>query len=159
RADDLTSLVGEERRVESTSAGLLTEADVAGDPGAAGGAQQRLERLRRHLGLEEMVVVVADALGEGRRQRHLPIDQQLDALADRLLEEGRHALDDLRATGAFVDRAQLRGGDGDPARHGGYDSTAGGVTATTPSASSRAATRKSARSLKGAATSCAPRGS
>src|SRR3989442_11162151 len=43
--------------------------------------------LRRHLGLEELVEVLADTLGEVRRQRHLRIDDQLDVVARRLVED------------------------------------------------------------------------
>src|SRR2546427_12343965 len=81
------------------------------DPRLGRAAQERLERLRRHFGLEELVEVGADLLGEVRRERHLGIGDQLDAFSDRLGEQAQHALDNLLAACALVIRAHLGGGD------------------------------------------------
>src|SRR3989441_1857197 len=110
---------GEQRRVEIRAVRLLAKADVHGDPRLRGALQQRLQRLGRHLGLEELVEVAADLLGEVRGERHLRIDDQLDAVAGRALEQDEHALDDLLARRAFVVRTHLGGGDLDMARHDG----------------------------------------
>src|SRR5213083_1588351 len=110
---------GEQRRVEIRAVRLLAKADVHGDPRLRGAPQQRLQRLGRHLGLEELVEVAADLLGEVRGERHLRIDDQLDAVAGRALEQDEHALDDLLARRAFVVRTHLGGGDLDLARHNG----------------------------------------
>src|SRR6266480_3549647 len=109
--------VGEERRVEVLSLGFLAEAHVHRDPRLGRAGEERLERLGRHLGLEELVEVGADLLGEVRRERHLRVGDQLDALPRRLGEQTQHPLDDLLAAGALVVGAQLRGGDLYMARH------------------------------------------
>src|SRR5690349_20219040 len=59
--------VGEQRGVPVLAVRLLAEADVHGDPLLGGPPQQRLERLGRHLRLEELVEVAADLLREVRR--------------------------------------------------------------------------------------------
>ena len=94
RAAEAPVTIGEERRVEVPAVGLLAEAHVHRDPRGGGATEQRLERLRRHLGLEELVEVGADPLGEVRRERHLRVDDQLDAVARRRVEEREHPLDD-----------------------------------------------------------------
>src|SRR3989442_14397952 len=66
--------------------------------------------LRWHLGLEELVEVLADALGEVRRQRHLRIDDQLDVVARRRVEERPHPLDDRLSRRAVLVRAHLIAG-------------------------------------------------
>src|SRR5437762_3231054 len=111
--------LGEKRGVEVLAIGLLAESDVHGDPRLRRAPQQRLQSLRRHVGLEELVEVLADLLGEVRRERHFRIGDQLDALARSTFEQDEHALDDLLARGAFVVRSHLSGGDLDVARHGG----------------------------------------
>src|SRR5438552_1251118 len=83
------------------------------------GLSQPLERLRRHLALEELIEVAADLLGEVRGQRHLGVHDQLDAVTGRALQEHEHALDDLLARRAFVVGAHLGGGDLYLARHAG----------------------------------------
>ena len=118
RPDQRAGLVGQQRRVEVAAPGLLAEADVDGDALLPGAAQHRLQRLGRHLVLEELIVVVADALGEVRRQRHLRVGDQVDLLGDRLLEEHEHPIDDLVPTGALVDRPHLGRRDFHLARHG-----------------------------------------
>src|SRR5437867_3005346 len=77
--------IGEERRVEVLAVGLLAEPDVDRDALFGSPAQQRLERLGRHLGLEELIEVGADSLGEVGRQRHLGIRDDFDVVADRLV--------------------------------------------------------------------------
>jgi hypothetical protein len=96
---------------------------VAGHPRRLGPLEQRQQRLGRHLRLEELVEVVADALGEVRGERHLGIGDQLDALLDGLLHEDEHPLDDLLAARPFVVGAQLGGGDLDEAWHDDLPST------------------------------------
>src|SRR3989441_534768 len=103
--------IGEERCVEVFPLRLLAEAHMHRDPRLGRAAQERLERLRRHFGLEELVEVGADLLGEVRRERHLGIGDQLDAFSDRLGEQAQHALDNLLAACALVIRAHLGGGD------------------------------------------------
>ena len=110
--------VGEERRVEVLSLGFLAEAHVHRDPRLGRAGEERLERLGRHLGLEELVEVGADLLGEVRRERHLGVGDQLDAVPDRMLEQGQHPLHDLLAGRALVVRAHLGSGDLHVARHG-----------------------------------------
>src|SRR5262249_26607218 len=109
--------IGEQRGVEVFPVGLLTEADVHGDARLGRLTQERLERLWRNVRLEELVVVLADALREIRRQCHLGIGDDLDALVDGLLEQGEHAFDDGLAWRAVLVRAHLRGGDLDMAWH------------------------------------------
>src|SRR5215470_3627045 len=111
--------VGEEGGVEVLAVGLLAEAHVHGDARFLGAAEQGLERLGRHLRLEELVEVLTDLLGEVRSERHLRIGDQLHPLLLRLLEEGEHALDDLLAARAFVVGAHLGSGDDDVAGHVG----------------------------------------
>src|SRR5438876_801398 len=111
--------IGEEGSVEVLPVGLLAEADVHGHPALGRPAEQGLERLGRHLGLEELVEVGPDALGEIGRQRHLGIGDQLDLFPRGLLEQAQHALDDLLAARALVVGAHLGGGDLHVARHGG----------------------------------------
>src|SRR5438093_9175724 len=103
--------IGEERRVEVFPPRLLAEAHMHRDPRLGRAAQEWLERLRRHFGLEELVEVGADLLGEVRRERHLGIGDQHDAFSDRLGEQAQHALDNLLAACALVIRAHLGGGD------------------------------------------------
>src|SRR3989441_774275 len=103
--------IGEERCVEVFPLRLLAEAHMHRDPRLGRAAQERLERLRRHCGLEELIEVGADLLGEVRRERHLGIGDQLDAFSDRLGEQAQHALDNLLAACALVIRAHLGGGD------------------------------------------------
>src|SRR2546425_7007574 len=109
----------EQRRIEVRAVRLLAKADVHGDPRLRGAPEQRLQRLGPHLGPEELLEVAADLLGEVRGERHLRIDDQLDAVAGRALEQDEHALDDLLARRAFVVRTHLGGGDLDMARHDG----------------------------------------
>src|SRR5438132_3237746 len=109
--------IGQERAIEVFPLGLLAEAHVYRDPRLGRAPQERLERLGRHLGLEELVEVGADLLGEVRREGHLGVGDQLDALLHRLLEQAQHPLDDLLAERALVVGTQLRGGDLDVARH------------------------------------------
>src|SRR5438067_236259 len=87
--------IGEERGVEVLAIGLLAESDVHGDPRLRRAPQQRLQSLRRHVGLEELVEVLADLLGEVCRERHFRIGDQLDALARSTFEQDEHALDDF----------------------------------------------------------------
>src|SRR2546422_1050137 len=101
--------IGQERAIEVFPLGLLAEAHVHRDPRLGRAPQERLERFGRHLGLEELVEVGADLLGEVRRERHLGVGDQLDALLHRLLEQTQHPLDDLFAGGALVVGTQLRG--------------------------------------------------
>src|SRR3989454_1159692 len=103
--------IGEERRVEVFPPRLLAEAHMHRDPRLGRAAQEWLERLRRHFGLEELIEVGADLLGEVRRERHLGIGDQLDAFSDRLGEQAQHALDNLLAACALIIRAHLGGGD------------------------------------------------
>src|SRR5436309_587252 len=103
--------IGEERRVEVFPPRLLAEAHMHRDPRLGRATQEWLERLRRHFGLEELIEVGADLLGEVRRERHLGIGDQLDAFSDRLGEQAQHALDNLLAACALVIRAHLGGGD------------------------------------------------
>src|SRR5438093_1175466 len=103
--------IGEERRVEVFPPRLLAEAHMHRDPRLGRAAQEWLERLRRHFGLEDLVEVGADLLGEVRRERHLGIGDQHDAFSDRLGEQAQHALDNLLAACALVIRAHLGGGD------------------------------------------------
>src|SRR5256886_11431822 len=117
RSAEASVPVGEERRVEVLSLGFLAEAHVHRDPRLGRAGEERLERLGRHLGLEELVEVGADLLGEVRRERHLRVGDQLDALPRRLGEQTQHPLDDLLAAGALVVGAQLRGGGLYMARH------------------------------------------
>src|SRR6058998_1098548 len=100
--------IGQERAIEVFPLGLLAEAHVHRDPRLGRAPQERLERLGRHLGLEELVEVGADLLGEVRRERHLGVRDQLDALLHRLLEQAQHPLDDLFAGRALVVGTQLR---------------------------------------------------
>ena len=95
----------------------FSEAHVHGHARGGGAAQQRLERLRRHLGLEELVEVGTDPLREVRRQRHLRIHDQLDAVARRRVEERQHPLDDRLARRPVLIRPHLRGSDFQIARH------------------------------------------
>src|SRR5262252_8553192 len=110
--------VGEEGGVEVLAVGLLAEARMHGDARLLGAAKQGLERLGRHLRLEELVEVLPDLLGEVRGERHLRIGDQLHPLLLRLLEKGEHALDDLLPARAFVVGAHLGSGDDDVAGHG-----------------------------------------
>src|SRR2546425_7459569 len=103
--------IGEERRVEVFPPRLLAEAHMHRDPRLGRAAQEWLGRPRRHLGLEELIEVGADLLGEVRRERHLGIGDQLDAFSDRLGEQAQHALDNLLAACALIIRAHLGGGD------------------------------------------------
>src|SRR3989441_500228 len=103
--------IGEERRVEVFPPRLLAEAHMHRDPRLGRAAQEWLGRPRRHLGLEELIEVGADLLGEVRRERHLGIGDQLDAFSDRLGEQAQQALDNLLAACALVIRAHLGGGD------------------------------------------------
>src|SRR3989441_1819280 len=64
----------EQRRIEVRAVRLLAKADVHGDPRLRGAPEQRLQRLGRLLGLEELLEVAADLLGEVRGERHLRID-------------------------------------------------------------------------------------
>src|SRR5262249_29579854 len=66
---------------------------------------------------EELVVVLADALGKVRRQRHLRVHDQLDAVARRGLEERQHALDDRLARRAVLIGPHLSGADLEPPGH------------------------------------------
>src|SRR5881296_2204645 len=109
--------VGQERRVEVLSPGLLAEAHVHRDPRLGRAREKRLERLGRHLGLEELIEVGADLLGEVRRERHLGIGDQLDALPRRLGQQAQHSLDDFLTARALVVGAELRGGDLEIAWH------------------------------------------
>ena len=118
RPRELAGLVGQERGVEVAALVLLAEAHVAGDARLPRPLEQRGQRLGRHLGLEELVEVVAHPLGEVGRQRHLRIGEDLDVLRDGLVEQAEHALDDLLAARPFVVGAHLRGGDLDVACHG-----------------------------------------
>src|SRR5437899_4062280 len=56
--------IGEERRVEVFPPRLLAEAHMHRDPRLGRPAQEWLERLRRHFGLEELIEVGADLLRE-----------------------------------------------------------------------------------------------
>src|SRR5439155_6227379 len=109
--------IGEERRVEVLASRLLAEAHVHRDPRLCRAAQERLESLRWHFGLEELVEVGANLFWEVRRERHLGIGDQLDALPRCLGEQPEHPLDDLLAARALVVGTELRRGDLDQARH------------------------------------------
>src|SRR5207302_1882198 len=87
----------------------------------AGGVEDPVARVAvgEVVGLEDLVEVGADLLGEVRRERHLRVGDPLDALPRRLGEQTQHPLDDLLATGALVVGTQLRGGDLYMARHYG----------------------------------------
>src|SRR5205809_564498 len=115
--DDPAVAVGQERGVEVLAVGLLAEADVDGDPGLLGAAKEGLEGLGRDLRLEELIEVLADLLGEIRRERHLGIGDELDALGFGLIEQREHALDDFLPAAALLVGTQLGGGDGDDASH------------------------------------------
>src|SRR3989440_3061708 len=119
RAAEPAVAVGQQRRVPVLALRLLAEADMHRDPRLRRAPQQRLQRLRRHLALEELVEVAANLLGEVRRQRHLGVRDQLNAVTGRALQENEHALDDLLARRAFVVGAHLGGGDLYLARHAG----------------------------------------
>src|SRR5467141_777128 len=119
RAAEPAVAVGQQRRVPVLALRLLAEADVHRDPRLRRPPQQGLQRLRRHVGLEELVEVLADLLGEVGGERHLRVRDQLDAVAGRALQEHEHALDDLLARRALVVGAHLGGGDLYLTRHAG----------------------------------------
>src|SRR3989449_1071763 len=89
--------IGEERCVEVFPPRLLAEAHMHRDPRLGRAAQEWLRPPPRPFGLEELIEVGADLLGEVRRERHLGIGDQLDAFSDRLGEQAQHALDNLLA--------------------------------------------------------------
>src|SRR5207302_2636417 len=97
--------------------GLLTKPDVHRHARPGGAPKQRLESFRRHFGLEELVEVLADPLGEVRRQRHLGIDDQLHTVARRRLEQRQHPLDDRLARCSLLIWTHLGGGDFQIAGH------------------------------------------
>src|SRR4029453_14746519 len=130
-------LIREQRGVEVAALRLLGKPHVASHARRLRPLEEREQRLEGHLGLEELVVVVADTLGEIRGERHLRISDELDVLADGLLHEGEHPLDDLLAARPLVVRAHLGGSDLDEAWHGGLP-WRGVLTWLSPSYRSRA---------------------
>src|SRR2546426_88664 len=117
RAAQTPVAVGEEGGVEVLAVCLLAEADVHGHARLGGATKQGLESLRRYLGLEELIEVGADFLGEVGRQRHLRIDDQLHAIARRRFEEGEHPLDDRLAGCPLLIGTHLGGGNFQVAWH------------------------------------------
>src|SRR6185436_1548865 len=111
-------LIREQGGIEVAPLRLLGKSHMAGHPGRLGPLQQGQQRLGRNLRLEELVEIVSDALGKIRGERHLRIRDELDVLADRLVHEAEHPLDDLLAARALVVGAHLGGGDLDEAWHG-----------------------------------------